>query len=188
MGIITPGDGEICVNTNTNSYIADASLRKLFAYVPQGNMILSGSIRDNISFLNSNINEEKIIEAAKIACIWDVIKELPDGLDTILGEGGTGLSEGQVQRLAVARAICSDAPILLLDDIMSDSYRIACVNENGEKYTESVGKYIFAKNNMEVVDLYLYEIFICSFFTSITPLINPPCAAFSILSSKTDNE
>lgn len=119
MGIITPSEGEICVNTNTNSYIADASLRKLFAYVPQGNMILSGSIRDNISFLNSNINEEKIIEAAKTACIWDVIKELPNGLDTILGEGGAGLSEGQIQRLAVARAICSDAPILLLDEATS---------------------------------------------------------------------
>ena len=119
MGIITPDSGEISIDTSQKSYIADASLRKLFAYVPQGNMILSGTIRDNITFMSDNINEEKIIEAAKTACIWDTIAELPKGLDTILGEGGTGLSEGQVQRLAVARAIYSGAPILLLDEATS---------------------------------------------------------------------
>ena len=119
MGIITPNDGEIRVNTSNNSYIADASLRKLFAYVPQGNMILSGSIKDNITFMSDNIDEEKVIEAAKTACIWDVIESLPNGLDTVLGEGGTGLSEGQIQRLAVARAVYSDAPILLLDEATS---------------------------------------------------------------------
>ena len=119
MGIISPYDGEIIINTNSTSYISDASLRKLFAYVPQGNMILSGSIKDNIAFMSGNINEEKVIEAAKTACIWDVIESLPDGLDTVLGEGGAGLSEGQIQRLAVARAVYSDAPILLLDEATS---------------------------------------------------------------------
>lgn len=119
MGIITPQSGEIKINTDDMSYIADASLRKLFAYVPQGNMILSGTIRENIAFMNTNTKEEDIISAAKKACIWDVIKELPSGLDTRLGEGGSGLSEGQIQRLAVARAICSGAPILLLDEATS---------------------------------------------------------------------
>lgn len=133
MGIINPQSGEICINTSSESYIADASLRKLFAYVPQGNMILSGSIKDNITFMSSNINEEKIIEAAKTACIWDVIKELPDGLDTILGEGGTGLSEGQIQRLAVARAIYSGAPILLLDEATS-----ALDEETEEKMLQNI--------------------------------------------------
>ncbi len=135
MGIINPKSGEICINTHSKSYIADASLRKLFAYVPQGNMILSGSIKDNISFMNSIADEEKIIEAAKTACIWDVIKELPKGLDTILGEGGTGLSEGQIQRLAVARAIYSDAPILLLDEATS-----ALDEETEEKMLENIMK------------------------------------------------
>ena len=119
MGIITPDSGEISINTPVASYISDASLRKLFAYVPQGNMILSGSIRENIAFMNTDARDEDIISAAKTACIWDVIEELPDGLDTILGEGGAGLSEGQTQRLSVARAICSEAPILLLDEATS---------------------------------------------------------------------
>ena len=69
--------------------------------------------------MSGNINEEKVIEAAKTACIWDVIEALPDGLDTVLGEEGAGLSEGQIQRLAVARALYSDAPILLLDEATS---------------------------------------------------------------------
>lgn len=119
MGIISPDSGEITINTPDTSYIADASFRKLFAYVPQGNMILSGSIRENIAFMNTGANEEDIISAAKTACIWDVIAELPNGLDTLLGEDGSGLSEGQTQRLAVARAICSGAPILLLDEATS---------------------------------------------------------------------
>ena len=94
-------------------------MRSLFAYVPQGNMILSGTIRDNITFMNSDISEEDVITAAKTACIWDVICEMPDGLDTVLGEGGSGLSEGQIQRVAVARAVCSGAPVLLLDEATS---------------------------------------------------------------------
>lgn len=119
MGIITPDSGEIIINTTEQKYIADASFRKLFAYVPQGNMILSGTIRENIAFMNGSVSDEEIISAAKTACIWNVIDELPQKLDTILGEGGTGLSEGQIQRLAVARAICSKAPILLLDEATS---------------------------------------------------------------------
>ena len=119
MGILTPNSGSVTFNTNEESYIADASLRKLFAYVPQGNMILSGTIRENIAFMNPDLTDEEIISAAKTACIWDVIEELPQKLNTVLGEGGAGLSEGQIQRLAVARAICSKAPILLLDEATS---------------------------------------------------------------------
>ena len=120
LGILEPNSGNVNVNcTDGSSYLADASLRPLFAYVPQGNMILSGTIRDNISFMSDSATNEKICEAAKTACIYDVIAELPDGFDSKLGEGGAGLSEGQLQRLAVARAICSGAPILLLDEATS---------------------------------------------------------------------
>ena len=77
------------------------------------------SIRENIAFMNPHLSDEEIISAAKTACIWNVIDELPQKLDTVLGEGGSGLSEGQIQRLAVARAICSKAPILLLDEATS---------------------------------------------------------------------
>ena len=93
--------------------------RALFAYVPQGNLILSGTIRENITFSQEDANEEEIIKAAKIAQIWDFIQTLDKGLDTPIGENGLGLSEGQAQRISIARAILCDAPILLLDESTS---------------------------------------------------------------------
>jgi len=120
LAVLEPDEGSITINCDDGaSFELDASLRPMFAYVPQGNMVLSGSIRKNISFLSDKTDEEKIIEAAKVACIYDTIQELEKGFDTVLGEGGSGLSEGQLQRLAVARAIYSDAPIILLDEATS---------------------------------------------------------------------
>lgn len=94
---------------------------RLFAYVPQGNHLMSGTIRDIVAFSDKDRrNEEaKIRKALKIACAEEFISDLDNGIDTMLGERGTGLSEGQMQRLAVARAIFSDNPILLLDEATS---------------------------------------------------------------------
>ncbi len=120
LGILEPDGGNITINCEDGTtYETDASLRPLFAYVPQGNMVLSGSIRKNISFMSEDTDDDKIIEAAKVACIYDTISELENGFDTVLGEGGSGLSEGQIQRLAVARAVYSGAPIILLDEATS---------------------------------------------------------------------
>ena len=116
LGLYEPSGGSITIN---NSIPVDASTRCLFSYVPQGNMILSGTIRENITMCNPDISEEQIINAAKAAAIYDYITTLPDGFDTVLSERGSGLSEGQVQRLSIARALLFDTPILLLDEATS---------------------------------------------------------------------
>ncbi|NLT08933.1 MAG: ABC transporter ATP-binding protein [Ruminococcus sp.] len=94
---------------------------RLFAYVPQGNQLMSGTIRDVIAFADKAAahDEQRIAEALKIACADDFISELDNGVDTLLGERGTGLSEGQMQRIAVARAVFSRSPVLLLDEATS---------------------------------------------------------------------
>lgn len=95
--------------------------RNMFAYVPQGNQLMSGSIRDIITFSDKDKtgDEAGIHRALRIACADGFIAELEHGIDTLLGERGLGLSEGQMQRLAIARAIYSDRPVLLLDEATS---------------------------------------------------------------------
>lgn len=119
LGVLTPDGGEISVTAGGRTYPADKNTRGLFAYVPQGNLLFSGTVRDNIRFIKEDATEEEVLRAAKIACADTFIEELPAGLDTLLGEGGSGLSEGQMQRIAVARAILTDAPVLLLDEATS---------------------------------------------------------------------
>jgi ATP-binding cassette subfamily B protein len=98
-----------------------AAWRRLFAYVPQGNALMHGSIREIVSFAApEKVNDEgKLQRALTIACAADFVSRLEHGIDTELGERGTGLSEGQMQRLAIARAIFADNPILLLDEATS---------------------------------------------------------------------
>jgi ATP-binding cassette subfamily B protein len=119
LGIMRPDKGAIYFKTDGGNIEIDGKTRGMFAYVPQGNMILSGTIRENIAFAKTAAPEQQIIDAAKAACIWDFIETLDNGLDTHIGEKGIGLSEGQVQRLAIARAIMYGAPILLFDEATS---------------------------------------------------------------------
>lgn len=95
--------------------------RRLFAYVPQGNQLMSGKLRDVVALAcpGQSGNDEKLLRALSLACADDFLQDLENGLDTLLGERGEGLSEGQMQRLAIARAIFSDSPILLLDEATS---------------------------------------------------------------------
>lgn len=90
-----------------------------FAYVPQDNFLFAGSIRENVAFAASDTTDDQVKRACEVACAWDFVEELPLGLDTMIGEHGQGLSQGQLQRLAIARAVCSGAPVMVLDEVTS---------------------------------------------------------------------
>ncbi len=120
LGVIKPQQGKIyLVLNNGNKVEIDDKTRALFSYVPQGNMILSGTIGDNIRFFNKELSDEDVMKACHLARIDEFISGLPRGLNTIIGEHGIGLSEGQVQRVAIARALISEAPVILLDEATS---------------------------------------------------------------------
>ena len=125
---------------NGKSEVLDGSLHRLFAYVPQGNRLMSGTIRDVVSFADAEASHDdaRIKNALKIACADEFIGELDDGIDTLLGERGTGLSEGQMQRIAIARAVFSDCPVLLLDEATSALDEVTEKNllENLRKMTD----------------------------------------------------
>lgn len=119
LGVYKPQSGSISLIAGDRKIPVGKNTRPLFAYVPQGNMILSGTVRDAVKIVAPGASDAEIMEAAKISCALDFIDALPDKLDTEIGENGLGLSEGQIQRLAVTRALLSGAEILLLDEATS---------------------------------------------------------------------
>lgn len=119
LGVYSPDSGELHINCGSCSKKLDRSTRSLFAYVPQGNLLMSGTIRDNLTIVKPDASEEEIRNATYVSAMDEFLPQLPMGLDTVLGESGAGLSEGQAQRLAIARAILGGAPILLLDECTS---------------------------------------------------------------------
>lgn len=91
----------------------------VFAYVPQDNFLFAGSVRENVAFAAPDADDDQVKCACEATCAWGFVEELPQGLDTMIGEHGQGLSQGQLQRLAIARAVCSGAPIMVLDEVTS---------------------------------------------------------------------
>ncbi len=120
LGLYRPDHGKMLLAGREDMDLS-AAQRALFAYVPQGNQLMSGTIRQTIAFDDEeNMRREgELWQALRIACADGFVSQLPQGLDTSIGEHGSGLSEGQIQRLAVARAIFSQRPILLLDEATS---------------------------------------------------------------------
>ncbi len=119
LGVYKPDGGSVSVTVGGERLEAGPGTRALFAYVPQGNMILSGTIRGTLTMVRPDASDEELWRAAEISCAKEFLEQLPDGLNTEIGENGLGLSEGQVQRLAITRAVLSGAGVLLLDEATS---------------------------------------------------------------------
>lgn len=120
LGLLEPTEGEITFKGNNNETIkAGPSTRELIAYVPQGNTIISGTVAENLRLIKKDATDEEIITALKLSCAYDFVSKLPQGINSQIGESGNGFSEGQIQRIAIARALIKDAPILLFDEVTS---------------------------------------------------------------------
>lgn len=120
LGLVEPDSGSITMQTKDGVEIpVSESTRRFCAYVPQGNAIFSGTVADNLRIVCPDATDEELTEALKVADAWDFVSELPLGLNTEISEKGVNFSEGQVQRMSIARAILRDAPIVVMDEATS---------------------------------------------------------------------
>ena len=118
IALITPDSGSIEVYNGKDSYSSSTQTRRNFVYIPQGNSLVSGTIRENLQLGNSEATEDDMRKALHIACA-NFVDELPEKLDTAISERGGGLSEGQAQRIAVARSLLRPGSIIILDEVTS---------------------------------------------------------------------
>lgn len=119
LSLINPTKGNVLLSERNLVKEINRNYRELISYVPQGNTLFSGSIRDNLKYGNPYASDDEIKAALKNACAIDFVNELEDGLDTMIGEKGVGISEGQAQRIAIARSFLRERPILILDEATS---------------------------------------------------------------------
>ena len=119
LSLINPTKGNLFISENDLIKDMNRNFRNLISYVPQGNTLFSGTIRSNLLYGKPYATDDELKEALTNACAIDFVNELEDGLDTMIGEKGVGISEGQAQRIAIARAFLRVRPILILDEATS---------------------------------------------------------------------
>ncbi len=159
LGIASIKEGKSQINYIFNGekkiFNISASTRGLFAYVPQGNSIFEGTIADNIKLLNSKATDDEVIKALKASCAYDFVMKLDDGINSTVCESGSNFSEGQKQRLCIARALVSEAPIILLDEGTSalDSETERKLLENLSKYKGGSKTFVISTHRVSVLDI-----------------------------------
>ncbi|MBQ3357116.1 MAG: ABC transporter ATP-binding protein [Clostridia bacterium] len=119
LGLLQPDSGSLTLVSGENTVPVSPATRSLFAYVPQDNVIFSGTVADTLRLVRPSASDDEIYAALRVACAEDFVRDLPDGINSQMSERGSSLSIGQNQRLAIARAVLADAPILLLDEVTS---------------------------------------------------------------------
>jgi ATP-binding cassette, subfamily C, bacterial CydD len=116
LGFVRPQSGRVLVNGADIASIVPEAMARMTAWIGQRPMLFAGTLRENIRFARPDASEQEIEAAARSARVWAFAEMLPNGLDTVVGEGGYGLSGGQAQRVSIARAFLKNAPLLLLDE------------------------------------------------------------------------
>lgn len=120
LGLYHPKGGSVTVEVpGGERQEVSSATRCLFSYIPQGNILFSGTIEENLRMLKPQATEEELIRALEASCAWEFVSRLEEGLKTEVQEGGRRFSEGQKQRICIARALLADAPVVLLDEATS---------------------------------------------------------------------
>lgn len=165
LGLLRPKEGSVTIEGMTNNEYMEISpsTRRLFSYVPQGNTMFSGTIAENMRNVREDASDKDIQDALKLACAWEFVDKLPEGINSRISERGGGFSEGQSQRLSIARALLRHSPILLLDEatsaldvaterrvlknIMQDEYPRTCIVTTHRPTVLSICNRVYAIRN-----------------------------------------